>query len=183
MSARTSERTAPTTAAAELLSGAQLRDLNGEFTDLLLDIVHGGNSLGFLAPLDRAEAETWWRGRAAEVDGGGLLLIAVRQEGRVVGTVGVDLVDKANGRHRAEIVKLMVHSSARGLGLGRTLLTAAERVAAERGVTLLVLDTETGSTAEGFYAASGWTRVGTIPDFAADPQGTLRPTTLFYKQL
>ncbi|MDI3385485.1 GNAT family N-acetyltransferase [Streptomyces sp. B-S-A8] len=187
MRVETSRRTGGDRAAAEagpeLLTGTRLRALHAEFADLLLDTVHGGNSLGFLASLDRAEAEAFWRARADAVDRGGLLLLAVRDQGRVVGTVGVDLVDKANGRHRAEIVKLMVHSSARGRGLGRLLLTAAERAAAERGVTLLVLDTETGSDAEGFYAAAGWTRVGTIPGFAADPGGVLHPTTLFYKQL
>ncbi|WP_187370117.1 GNAT family N-acetyltransferase [Streptomyces boluensis] len=166
-----------------MLTGAQLHALADEFGDLLVDIVAGGNSLGFLAPFDHAEAAAWWRARAADVDAGRQLLLAVRQQGRLFGTVGVALTDKPNGRHRAEIVKLMVHSAARGLGLGRTLLAAAERAAVTHGVTLLVLDTETGSGAEGFYRAAGWTEVGTIPDFAADPQGVLRPTTLFYKRL
>ncbi|WP_216590663.1 hypothetical protein [Streptomyces brasiliscabiei] len=32
------------------------------------------------------------------------------------------------------------------------------------------------------YAGTGWTRIGTIPDFAADPHGTLRPTSIYYKR-
>ncbi|MDV9188111.1 hypothetical protein R6L23_07765 [Streptomyces sp. SR27] len=51
------------------------------------------------------------------------------------------------------------------------------------GLTLLVLDTQTDSPAERLYRGAGWTAAGTIPDFAADPSGVLRPTTLYYKRL
>lgn len=154
-----------------------------ELADLLLDTVHGGASVGFLAPLDRAEAVHWWHDRAAAVASGHLAVWAAHRGGRVVGTVGLAFPDKSNSRHRAELVKLMVHRDARGQGLGRALLTAAERAAAAAGVTLLHLDTETGSPAERLYHGAGWTRAGVIPDYAADPAGNLRPTTLYYKQL
>jgi ribosomal protein S18 acetylase RimI-like enzyme len=81
------------------------------------------------------------------------------------------------------LVKLMVHRAARGRGLGRTLLETAETAAVEAGVTLLHLDTETDSPAERLYGSAGWTRAGVIPDYAADPGGVLRPTTLYYKRL
>ncbi|MEB3964774.1 GNAT family N-acetyltransferase [Streptomyces kunmingensis] len=152
---------------------------------LLADVVNGGHSLGFLDGLTRRTAAAWWRERTPAVERGALAVWAVADEvsDRCLGTVSLAFSDKATGRHRAEVVKLMVHDSARGKGLGRTLLTTAEQAAADAGLTLLVLDTETGSPAETFYRAAGWTRVGTIPDYAADPAGTLRPTTLFYKRL
>ncbi|GAA2898638.1 hypothetical protein GCM10010524_33400 [Streptomyces mexicanus] len=102
---------------------------------------------------------------------------------RVTGTVSLAYPDKPNSRHRAELVKLMVHPRARGQGLGRRLLTTAEDAAATAGVTLLHLDTETGSPAEHLYRTAGWTRAGVIPDYAASPLGELRPTTLFFKRL
>ncbi|MYS74789.1 GNAT family N-acetyltransferase, partial [Streptomyces sp. SID5926] len=37
--------------------------------------------------------------------------------------------------------------------------------------------------AEHLYRSAGWTRAGTIPDYAADPGGELRPTTLYFKQV
>ncbi|MGW2620874.1 N-acetyltransferase family protein [Streptomyces sp. NPDC001500] len=154
-----------------------------ELADLLLDAVHGGASVGFLAPLDRAEAVAWWRGRAAEVAAGQRAVWAARDAHRVVGSVALAFPDKPNSRHRAELVKLMVHRDARGQGLGRALLTTAERAAAAMGVTLLHLDTETDSPAEHLYRTAGWTRAGVIPDYAADPAGTLRPTTLYYRHL
>ncbi|WP_420160619.1 GNAT family N-acetyltransferase [Nocardiopsis sp. CNT-189] len=85
--------------------------------------------------------------------------------------------------HRAEVVKPMVAPSARGRGLGRRLLEAAERYAAEAGATLLLLDTETGSAADRLYASAGWTGYGVVPDHTAEPGGALRDCTFFYKRI
>ncbi|EPH43639.1 GNAT family N-acetyltransferase [Streptomyces aurantiacus] len=168
---------------AERLTGVQLGALADELGELLVDAVEGGASVGFLAGLDRGAAARWWRGRAADVDAGRVATWAVREGGRVTGTVSLAYADKPNARHRAELVKLLVHREARGRGLGRSLLALAEREAARAGVTLLLLDTRTDSPAESLYASAGWTRLGVVPDHAADPAGALRPTTLFYKAI
>ena len=47
----------------------------------------------------------------------------------------------------------------------------------------LVLDTETGSPAEEVYERLGWTRVGTIPDYALTSSGELCGSTFFTKSL
>ncbi|MFC8506612.1 GNAT family N-acetyltransferase [Streptomyces sp. NPDC057411] len=146
---------------------------------LLVDAVAGGASIGFLAPLDPAEAAAWWTGAAGTRE----VWAAYGPEDELLGAVTLVRDGKANGRHRGEIAKLVVHSGARGRGLGARLLATAEAHAAATGLTLLVLDTETGSPAERLYRAAGWTAAGVIPDFAADPGGTLKPTSLFYKRL
>ena len=99
-----------------------------------------------------------------------------------VGTVSLALESRPNGRHRAEVVKLMVHPSARGRGLARALLATAEAAAAAAGADLLLLDTETDSSAEHLYRSAGWTRYGVVPGYAADPHGTLRDCSFFYKR-
>lgn len=154
-----------------------------DLADLLVDTVADGASVGFLAPLDRAAATAWWKERAAAVAAGHLAVWAVREGARAVGTVSLAFADKPNSRHRAELVKLMVHRDARGRGLGRRLLATAEEAAAGAGVTLLHLDTETDSLAERLYGSAGWTRAGVIPDYAASPDGALRPTTVYYKRM
>ncbi|MFF1814196.1 GNAT family N-acetyltransferase [Streptomyces sp. NPDC058251] len=163
--------------AAELLSSVE------ELADLLADTVDGGASIGFLSPLDRAAAAAWWEGRAVAVSAGHLAVWVARSADRLLGTVSLAFPDKANSRHRAELVKLMVHRDGRGQGLGRTLLATAETEAAAAGLTLLHLDTETDSPAESLYRSAGWTRLGAIPDYAATPSGELRPTTIFYKRV
>ncbi|MFE2865380.1 GNAT family N-acetyltransferase [Embleya sp. NPDC059259] len=151
--------------------------------DLLTDVVADGSSLGFLAPFDATEAASWWRARESAVADGSLCVWIARGADGVAGTVSLALERKPNGRHRAEVVKLMVHRDARGHGLGRALLATAEQAAARVGATLLLLDTETDSTADHLYRAAGWTRYGVVPDYAADPAGALRDCSFYYKQL
>ncbi|MGW7402362.1 GNAT family N-acetyltransferase [Streptomyces sp. NPDC054833] len=166
------------------LDAHRTRDLAAELAELLTAVVADGASIGFLAPLGRAEALAWWRERAAAVAAGQFAVWMARgDDGRVTGTVGLAFPDKPNSRHRAEIVKLMVHRDGRGRGLGRRLLSTAEEAAATAGITLLHLDTETDSPAEHLYRSAGWTRAGVIPDYAASPAGVLRPTSLYYKRI
>lgn len=130
------------------LDAEQLRTVVDELAELLIDTVDGGASIGFLAPLDRAAAVAWWEERAAAVSAGRLAVWVAHGADRLLGTVSLAFPDKPNSRHRAELVKLMVHRDGRGRGLGRALLTTAEHGAAAAGVTLLHLDTETDSPAE-----------------------------------
>ncbi|NIH81579.1 GNAT family N-acetyltransferase [Amycolatopsis viridis] len=149
--------------------------------EVLADCTNGGASVGFLAPLGTAESTAWWAELAGDVAEGRVLVWAAWDGPRLVGTVQLRPARLPNAPHRAELAKLLVHRDARGRGLGRALLAEAERAARAAGITLLVLDTETGSPAERLYRSAGWTEAGTVPGYAADPGGTLKPTTFFYK--
>ncbi|WP_435811238.1 GNAT family N-acetyltransferase [Streptomyces termitum] len=156
----------------------------GGLADLLVDAVDDGASVGFLAPLDPARAAAWWTSAAQETARGAREVWAAHgPDGALTGVVTLVRTATPNGRHRGEVARLLVHRSARGRGLGRRLLAAAEAHAAATGLTLLVLDTQTGSPAERLYRGAGWTAAGTIPEYASDPAGTPRATTLYYKRL
>ncbi|MFF9689760.1 GNAT family N-acetyltransferase [Streptomyces sp. NPDC014623] len=165
------------------VSGPTLVTYADELATLLIEAVEDGASVGFLAPLDRATAAAWWRQRGAAVEAGSHQVWIARDAERAVGTIGLVRAPLPNARHRAEISKLVVRPSARGRGVGRALLAAVEQSAADEGLTLLVLDTETGSDAERLYRSAGWTPCGSVPDYAADPHGTLRATTFYYRNL
>jgi GNAT superfamily N-acetyltransferase len=150
--------------------------------ELLQDAVHGGASVGFLAPLSIDEAGRYWQ-RVFEQLPGELRLWVAETEGRIIGSVQLDLCPKPNGRHRAEILKLLVHSDFRGRGVSSLLMAAAEERARAEGRTLLVLDTQARSTAASIYRHLGWLPGGQIPDYATGPDGTLHPTVYFYKRL
>jgi GNAT superfamily N-acetyltransferase len=152
------------------------------FIELLKDSVDAGASIGFLAPLAPQDGREYWRGVRSELAGGRVLLGAFA-EGKLVGSVQLAPVAKPNGRHRAEVQKLMVLRSYRGRGVGSALMAAVERKAAELGRWLLVLDTVPAQPAEKLYERLGYVRAGVIPDYAEKSSGGFDPTVIFYKQL
>jgi GNAT superfamily N-acetyltransferase len=152
-------------------------------SNVLIDCVEGGASVGFMLPLSRAKANAFWREVAAGVARGErLLLAATDAAGAILGTVQVVFSPFENQPHRADIAKMLVHRRARRHGIGAALLAAAERAAVESGKTLLVLDTAS-SDAERLYARLGWRPCGVIPGFALLPGGALCDTKFFYRVL
>lgn len=168
-----------------VVSAEEARGRIAELAGILLDCVEGGASVSFMAPLSREKAEAFWRDVVAEVAADARILLAAEDpaSGRMVGTVQVVLALPENQPHRGEIVKMLVHRSARRRGLGEALMRAAADAARAAGKTLLVLDTVTGSAADRLYARLGWTRLGVVPGYALMPDGAPCDATLFYKTL
>ena len=165
----------------EELSPEEFDSAPAGLAEVMVDCVDDGASVGFLAPLGVREAATWWRG-ALEVPGV-RTWVARSEHGVIEGCVQLRPAHFPNGRHRGDVSKLLVHRRARGRSLGRALMEVLEAAARSQGLTLLVLDTTTGSLAESLYPRWGWTRIGMIEDFAALPDGRLAPTTIFTKRL
>jgi GNAT superfamily N-acetyltransferase len=150
---------------------------------VLVDCVAGGASVGFMQPLTPARAASFWRNLAGEVADGARTLLVASDTSGIVGTVQMIPAKQENQPHRADIAKMLVHRRARGRGVGSALMRAAEDSARAAGRTLLVLDTATGSDAERLYARLGWTRAGSVPDYALWPQGGRCSTSFYYRQL
>ena len=156
-------------------------DLGG-LADLLLDAVDSNAGISFMPGLTHADAVAWWRTVFAAATPRTVVLVA-RDDTGIVGTVQVQPSWAPNQPHRGDLAKLIVHRRARGQGIASALMVAAEREAAAAGLTLLVLDTCKGSAAERLYASMGWVRVGEIPGFALNPDGSLCDTVFFFKTI
>jgi len=168
----------------DALTPAAARAAEPALAALLEDAVDSGASLGFLPPLLPATAAAYWRTVVADVEAGSRVLLAARgAEGTIVGSAQLELAMRENGRHRAEVAKVMVLRSARRHGIGRSLMLAAEDHARRLGRSTLVLDTRAGDPSERLYASVGWQRVGEIPRFAQSAGGTLHATAFYYKLL
>ena len=146
--------------------------------EVLVDCVEGGASVGFLAGVTVDEATAFWRGALP-----GATTLVARLDGIVVGCVQLRPAPLPNSPHRAEVAKLLVHRGARGRGVASALMVRLEQEALTQGRWLLVLDTETGSAAQGLYEASGWQVLGVVEDHAMRPEGRLAPTTFLVKRL
>lgn len=167
----------------EPVTARGLPEIHNALVELLRNGVNDGATVGFLPPLSTREATAYWQGVREALRGGNRRLLVARLAGRMVGTVQLDLATPSNGRHRAEVMKVLVHQDARRRGIGRRLMGAVEGVARDEGRTLLVLDTRQGDPSETMYAALGYQRAGVIPNFAQNADGTLHNTVLFYKEL
>jgi ribosomal protein S18 acetylase RimI-like enzyme len=170
----------PTDAVRRLhtLGDAQIHAL----ADVLIDCVGGGASVGFMDPLPRERALTFWRRVAQGVAAGEPALRVAQDSHGTCGTVHLLLDQPENQPHRADLTKMLVPRRARRRGLGAALLRAAEATAREHGRTLLVLDTASDD-AERLYERAGWLRVGVIPGYASWPRGGPCDTTVYYRQL
>lgn len=168
----------------EEVSAAQVEALiESALIPLLQDVVDDGASIGFIAPLSVAEAREYWQGILSPLQVGHKVMFVAKVDDQLVGSVQLALEPRANGRHRAEVQKLMVHTAARGQGVARRLMIAIEAAAHAHQRTLLVLDTVRGGVADGLYARLGYTRVGIIPRYALSSAGPLEDTVFYYREL
>ncbi len=103
---------------------------------------------------------------------------------QIIGTAHLAFPWQPNGNHRAEVQKVLVHTCARKRGLGTALMVAIEAEARAIGRSLLFLDTERTSAGERLYEKVGYTRVGVIPKYALNFDGSeLIDTVVYYKIL
>jgi acetyltransferase len=165
------------------LDPAAVERLKDELVLLLEDAVAGGASLGFLLPLERAEGAAYWQSVVQAMRAGRRLLLVALAEERLVGSVQLDLEMRANGRHRAEVTKLMVLRGHRRQGVGRELMSAVLAAARGAGRSLLMLDVRAGDPAEALYRSLGFVAVGEVPRYARSPDGSLAATRFYYLEL
>ncbi|CAI1778350.1 GNAT family N-acetyltransferase [Serratia entomophila] len=155
-----------------------------ELADMLHASVAQGASIGFVMPFTLEQAQAFWRRLLPAIERGERAMLVARQAGRVVGTVQLLLDMPDNGRHRAEVAKLMVHPQARRQGIAWRLMLEVQALAVRHRRRLLVLDTLTGDTAEGMYRRLGFALAGSIPQYAmASNGGALDATSYMYKLL
>jgi ribosomal protein S18 acetylase RimI-like enzyme len=148
-----------------------------ELSELLMEVVEDGASLGFLPPLGRAEATEYWE-NLIKPD---VLIFIAEMNNRIVGSVQIHICTKPNGSHRAEIAKLMTHPRYRRMGIGRSLMQKVEVCAKREERSLLVLDTRDGDPSNDLYASLGYIQAGRIPCYAKSANGELHATNIYYK--
>ena len=153
-----------------------------QLSALLVACVRGGASVEFLASVTTDDAEAYWLGALERATSGQQVFVVAMEDEQIVGTVSLVLVRQQNQQHRAEISKLLVDPGARRQGIADRLMEAVEQEAWRRGLTMLVLDTVTGSEASRVYERRDWQRAGDIPDYALNPAGEMCSTTLYWKR-
>jgi ribosomal protein S18 acetylase RimI-like enzyme len=165
---------------APLNSSAPIR---AALSEILVEAVASGGSVSFMHPLPQKTADAFWQGSLSAADRGERIVLGAFDAEQLIGTVTLLLDLPPNQPHRAEIAKMMTRISHRGRGVAKALMHTAERIAIERGRTLLVLDTAVEDGASRLYEALGFQLSGIIPDYALKPRGGLTGTMVYWKRI
>jgi ribosomal protein S18 acetylase RimI-like enzyme len=150
-----------------------------DLSELLIRVVEGDASIGFLPPLQLTEANKYWENLLSP----DILLFVAKINNQIAGSVQLHLCNKPNGGHRAEIAKLMTHPNYRRNGIGRFLMIEAEERAKREGKSLIVLDTREGDPSNLLYSSIGYIQAGKIPYYAKSANGELHSTVIYYKSI
>jgi GNAT superfamily N-acetyltransferase len=165
------------------LSAAEIESNSQILAGLLIDSVDAGASMGFHPPLSMDKAQSFFTEVGKSVGKGHALLLGAFLDGRLIGSVQLKMESRENGSHRAEVAKLLVHSSARGRGIAVGLMNRLVELAIENKKSLLMLDTETGSAAEFLYRKLGWQELGVISGHTLEKDGSPSSTTFFWLKI
>jgi ribosomal protein S18 acetylase RimI-like enzyme len=153
------------TPSVERLTAFRNNDLQ-ELCEAAEEGIKAGGGFGWLKPPHRPIMESYWRG---------ILLIPDRQlfAGRLDGTIAgtAQLVRPARNNeaqaYSAQITTHFVAPWARGHGLARAIVLAAEAAAAAAGIQVVNLDVrETQDAAIQLYQSLGYRHWGTHPRYA-----------------
>lgn len=114
-----------------------------------------------MLPFSTDKARAFWQDIAGSVGRNERVVLAcIDSQDGVIGTVQLITDQPENQPHRADVAKLLVHEKARRKGAAMALMEELEVQARARDISVLVLDTSTGSGAETFYQRAGWQKVG-----------------------
>jgi ribosomal protein S18 acetylase RimI-like enzyme len=139
-------------------------ELAEEIHAVVVDVVSSGGAVGWLTPPDRQACDAW----VTEVLTGGGSLVVARVDGRVAALGTWSRLPAEVLAHNGEIRRVMVHRSARGLGLGRRVTTALIDSARAAGVEQLLCDVRGNNhAAVALYLSIGFREYGRLPDFLA----------------
>ncbi len=151
--------------------------------EMLIEAVAGGASVSFMHPLAVEEADAFWQDSLAAAAKGKRIVLGAFDGEILAGTFTLVLNLPPNQPHRGELAKLIIRISHRGRGIGTALMLEAERLAIERGRTLLVLDTAVDGGPWWLYEGLGYKLAGIIPDYALKPHGGLTGTKIYWKKI
>ncbi|HWT10052.1 MAG TPA: GNAT family N-acetyltransferase [Roseomonas sp.] len=167
----------------EALDAAAAASAERRLADLLVACVADGASLTFMPPLSRDRAIAFWKAASAAVAAGSRVLLAAWLDGRLAGSVILDLATEENTPQAASLRTLMVDPAERRRGIGRALMRRAEQAARAHGRGLVRLDARAGSAAESLYRAEAWQELGRIPGLEINAAREPCDTVFFWKRV
>jgi GNAT superfamily N-acetyltransferase len=137
--------------------------LRGELLACWTDVSNAGGAVGFVPPVDRGDVAPVL-GRLLEgVHCGRDVLAVLTVDGATAGWAALVGSLSPLRRHWATVLRVQVHPSRQGQGLGRALMAGVHDIARHRGWEFLSLTARGGTGVDAFYRGLGYREVGRLP--------------------
>ena len=138
-------------------------DLRATLLEVWTDVTNAGGAVGFVAPVTAEVVAPVLDALIERVHAGSQTLCLLRVDGEVAGFAVLSTSVSPLRRHWATVLRVQVHPSLQGRGLGRDLMAGVHRIARERGWEFLSLAARGGTGVDAFYRGLGYREVGRLP--------------------
>ena len=137
--------------------------LHDELLACWTDVSNAGGAVGFVPPVTRDDVAPVL-GRLLEgVRSGRDVLAVLTVDGVTAGWATLVGFSSPLRKHWATVLRVQVHPSRQGQGLGRALMEGVHDIARSRGLEFLHLGARGGTGVDDFYRGLGYTEVGRVP--------------------
>ena len=137
--------------------------LRDELLSCWTDVSNAGGAVGFVPPVTRDDVAPVLARLLEGVHSGRDVLAVLTVDGATAGWAALVGSLSPLRRHWATVLRVQVHPSRQGQGLGRVLMTGVHDIARQRGWEFLQLTARGGTGVEAFYRGLGYIEVGRVP--------------------
>jgi GNAT superfamily N-acetyltransferase len=157
--------------------------LRRELLTCWTDVSNAGGAVGFVPPVTQDDVAPVLDRLLEGVHSGRDVLAVLTVDGATAGFAVLVGSLSPLRRHWATVLRVQVHPSRQGQGLGRTLMAGVHEVARARGWEFLSLTARGGTGVDGFYRGLGYAETGRLPGAIRVAPGDDRDEILFHRPL
>jgi GNAT superfamily N-acetyltransferase len=128
-----------------------------------VDVTNSGGAVGFVPPVTEEDVGPVLDKTLYGVTAGRDIIAVLQVDGDVAGFAVLVGSWSPLRRHWATVIRVQVHPSRQGTGLGGALMRGVHDIARSRGLEFLYLGVRGGTGTEGFYRGLGYEEVGRVP--------------------
>ena len=137
--------------------------LRQELLSCWTDVTNAGGAVGFVPPVTQQDVVPLLDKLLEGVHSGRDVLALLEVDGATAGFASVVGSLSPLRRHWGTVLRVQVHPSRQGEGLGRVLMAGVHEIARGRGWEFLHLTARGGTGVDGFYRGLGYAEVGRLP--------------------
>jgi GNAT superfamily N-acetyltransferase len=150
--------------AAEVRAVAAVEEhLRRELLRCWTDVTNAGGAVGFVPPVTEDDIAPTLDELVRRVREGRATLALLTVDGATAGFAVLARAPSPLRRHWATVLRVQVHPSRQGSGLGRVLMDGVHAIARDEGLEFLHLGAREGSGTDGFYRRLGYEEIGRMP--------------------